>query len=65
VLLDHGADVCATMKNGWGILHIAAYFGTVESMRVLEEAKCLGLDVERLDQDGKKAETYLLQRESL
>jgi ankyrin repeat protein len=65
VLLDHGADVCATMKNGWGILHIAAYFGTVESMRVLEEARCSGLDAERLDQEGKKAEAYLLQRENL
>lgn len=65
VLLDHGADVHARMKNGWDIVHIVAYFGMAECMRVLEEAKCVGLDPERLDHEGKRAEVYLLQRENL
>jgi ankyrin repeat protein len=62
LLLRHGIKPISKVMNGKSILHVAAFYGDVETMRILATEESMDLDVDDKDHDGLTPQDLYFQR---
>ncbi|KAH7001029.1 ankyrin repeat-containing domain protein [Ilyonectria destructans] len=65
LFLERGADVRTINHRGWTILHFAAAYGDVETIRILTSSHPGGVETQAHSIQGMTARDYLLERQDV